>query len=89
MAVIKDSSTNYMKALGLNQAYMLIKLRKYYYIVLLCLIGLITGNIHITAIKKVYTFFLYLDKPNDFRLVLKMILRIFINILVLILKVHY
>ena len=45
---------------------------------------------YITAILyTVYTFFLYLDKPNDFRLVLKMILRIFINILVLILKVHY
>ena len=32
MAVIKDFSTNYMEALGLNQAYMLLKLRDNYYI---------------------------------------------------------
>ena len=29
-SVIKDFSTNYIKALGLNQAYMLLKLRKHY-----------------------------------------------------------
>ena len=44
MAVIKDFSTNYMKALGLNQAYMLLRLRNYY-LVLICLFGSITGNI--------------------------------------------
>ena len=31
MEVIKDMSTNYMKAQGLNQAYMLLKLRNNYY----------------------------------------------------------
>ena len=31
MTVIKDFSTNYMKALGLNQSYMLLKLRNNYY----------------------------------------------------------
>ena len=41
----KDFSTNYMKALGLNQAYMLLKLRNNYYIVLICSFGSITGNI--------------------------------------------
>ena len=30
MPVIKDLSTNYMKALGLNQAYILLKLRNNY-----------------------------------------------------------
>ena len=35
MAVIKDFSTNYMKAQVLKQAYMLLKLRKKYYIVLI------------------------------------------------------
>ena len=35
MAVIKDFSTDYMKALGLNQAYMLLKLRNKYHIVLI------------------------------------------------------
>ena len=44
MAVIKDFSTNYMKALGLNQAYMLLKLRNNYYIVLICSFGSNTGN---------------------------------------------
>ena len=33
MEIIKDFSTNYMKALRLNQAYMLLKLRNNYYIV--------------------------------------------------------
>ena len=50
MAVINDFSTNYMKALGLNQAYILLKLRNNYYIVLICSFGSITGNIHITAL---------------------------------------
>ena len=45
MAAIKDFSTNYMKALGLNQAYMMLELRNNYYIVLICSFGLITGNI--------------------------------------------
>ena len=45
MAVIKDFSTNYMKALGLNQAYMLLKLRNIHYIVLIYSIGSTTGNI--------------------------------------------
>ena len=45
MAVIKDFLTNYMKALGLNQAYILFKLRNNYYIVLICSFGSITGNI--------------------------------------------
>ena len=31
MTAIKDFSTNYMKALGLNQSYMLLKLRNNYY----------------------------------------------------------
>ena len=36
MAVMTDFSKNYMKALGLNQAYMLLKLRNNYYTVLIC-----------------------------------------------------
>ena len=36
MAVIKDFSAIYMEALGLNQAYMLLKLRNKYDIVLIC-----------------------------------------------------
>ena len=36
MAVIKDFSKNYMKALGLNQVYILLILRNDYYIVLIC-----------------------------------------------------
>ena len=42
MAVIKDFSANYMKALELNEAYMLLKLRKNYYIVLICSFGSIS-----------------------------------------------
>ena len=45
MTVITDFLTNYMKALGLNQAYMLLKLRNYYNTVLICPFGSITGNI--------------------------------------------
>ena len=45
MALIKDFSTYYMKALGLNQAFMLLKLCNNYYIVLICSLGSITGNI--------------------------------------------
>ena len=33
-AVIKDLSANYIKAVGLNQAHILLKLRNNYYIVL-------------------------------------------------------
>ena len=45
LAVIKDFSTNYMKALGLNQAYTSLKLRNEYNIVLICSFRWITGNI--------------------------------------------
>ena len=45
MAEIKDFLKNYMKALGLNQAYMLLKLRNNNYIVLICSFGSITGNV--------------------------------------------
>ena len=48
MAVIKDFSANYMKALGLNQAYMLLELRNKYYIELI----LINNGKYITAINK-------------------------------------
>ena len=41
----KRFSTNYMKALGLTQAYMLLKLSKNYYIVFICSLGSIMGNI--------------------------------------------
>ena len=44
-AVIKNFSTNYMKALGLKQAYMFLKLRNNFYIVLICSIGSMMGNI--------------------------------------------
>ena len=77
MAVIKDFSTIYMKALGLNQAYMLLKLHNNYF----------------TAIKKVFIFFFIwitrmifyidtennMDTENDFEN--NDILRILINIL--------
>ena len=44
MAVIKDCSTNYIKAIGLNQAYtMLLKLRNNYNIALICSFGSIPG----------------------------------------------
>ena len=52
MAVIKDFSTNYMKALGLNQAYML-KLRIKYYIVLIW----IDNGKYITTINKKFIVF--------------------------------
>ena len=45
MAVIKDFSTNYMEALGLNQAYMMLKLHNNYYIVLVRAIRSIMENI--------------------------------------------
>ena len=68
MAAIKDFSTNNMKALGLNQSYMLLKLRNNYYIVLICSFG----SKNITAMNKNFThFFLYLDNTDDFRLILK------------------
>ena len=90
MAVIKDFSTNFLKALGLNQVYMFLKLRNNNYIVLICSFGSIKGNI-LQLKQKPYMFFLYLDNTDDFRLILKTIwilkteknyfLRIFINIL--------
>ena len=45
MAVIKDFSTNYMKALGLNQAYILLKLRKTIIIHIVSIFGSVAGNI--------------------------------------------
>ena len=45
LAVIKDFSTNYMTALGLNQAYTMLKLHNKYNIVLICSFRLTTGNI--------------------------------------------
>ena len=47
----KRFSTNYMTAIGLNQAYTSLKLRKKYNIVLICSFRSITG-IYITAINK-------------------------------------
>ena len=58
MAVIKDFSTNYMNSLGLNQAYVLLKLRNNYHIVLICSFGSITGKILHSYKQKVYMFFL-------------------------------
>ena len=52
LAVIKDFSTNYLTALGLNQAYTSLKLRNKYNKVLICSLRLITGNTYITAIIK-------------------------------------
>ena len=72
MAVIKDFPTIYIKALGLHQAYMLLKLRNNYYIVLICSFVSIMGNI-LQLYQKVYTFFLYLDNTDDFLLILKTI----------------
>ena len=57
MAVIKDFSTKYMKDLGLNQAYMLLKLRNNDYIVLIFSFGSIKGNMYITAINKKFFHF--------------------------------
>ena len=59
MAVIQDLSTNYKNALGLNQAYMLLKLRNNYYIVLICSFGSIMGNILQLITKIVYVFSLF------------------------------
>ena len=55
LAVIKDLLTNYMSALGLNQAYTSLKLRDKYNIVLICSFRSITGNI---LQQKVNTVFL-------------------------------
>ena len=65
MVVIKDFSTNYMKALEMNQANILLKLRNNYYIVLICSYGW-KREIYYSYKQKVYTFFLYLDKTDDF-----------------------
>ena len=51
MAVIKDFSAIYMEALGLNQAYMLLKLRNKYDIVLICSFQFDNGK-YFTAINK-------------------------------------
>ena len=59
MAVIKDFLTNYMKAIGLNQAYMLLKLPNNYYIMLICSFGSITGNILQLQTKSLYVFSLF------------------------------
>ena len=72
MAVIIDFSTNFMKALGLNQAYMVLKLRNNYYIVLMCSFGSIKG-IYYSSKQNFYMFFLYLDNTDYFRLILKTI----------------
>ena len=45
-------STNYMTALGLNQAYTSLKLCNKYNKVLICSFRSITGNMYITAINK-------------------------------------
>ena len=91
LAVIKDLSTNYMTALGLNQAYTSLILRIKYNIVLICSFRSKPGNI--LQKQKVNTFSLYLYSTDDFRLILKNdmdtengfeiknILRIFINVL--------
>ena len=73
MAVIKDFSTNYIKALGLNQAYMFLKLLNNYYKVLKCSFGFTYSGkyIYYSYKQKVYTFFLNLD----FRMILKTILK--------------
>ena len=59
MAVIKDFPTNYMKALGLNQAYMLLKLRNKYCIVLICSFGSITG------ISLIYLVIFWISYPQS------------------------
>ena len=54
---VKDFSTNHIKALGLNQAYMLLKLRNSYNIVYLFI--LIDNGKYVTAIKKKFVFSLF------------------------------
>ena len=73
LAVIKDFSTNYIKALGLNQAYILFKLRNNYCIMLICSFGSLTGNILQLYTKSFYVFSLFglhgwfsIDTENDF-----------------------
>ena len=61
----------YMKALGLNQAYILLKLRKNYSIVLICSFGSTTGNI--LQLNKKFIPFFHLDNMDYFRLILKTI----------------
>ena len=66
MAEIKDCSTNYMKALGLNQACMFtkqLKLHNNNYIVLIYSIGS-SWEIYYSYKQKVYTFFLNLDNTD-------------------------
>ena len=60
MAVIKDFSTNYLKALGLNQAYMLLKLCNNYYMYSVNMFNWIDNGKYGTAInKKFINFFLF------------------------------
>ena len=65
MAEIKDFSTSCMKAFGLNQAYMMFKLRNNYYILLICYFWTDKWK-QITAKQKVYTIFFHLDNPGDY-----------------------
>ena len=58
MAVISDFSTNAMKALGLNQGYMMLRLCNNYHIVLICSIG------SITAINKKFIHFVFIWKTR-------------------------
>ena len=53
------------EALGLNQAYLMLKSRNNYYLVLICSFGSITGNIYYSDKQKVDKFFLYLDNTDD------------------------
>ena len=61
-----------MKALGLNQSYMLLKLRNNYYIVLICSFASIHED-NITAINKKCIVSLYLNNTDDFGLIMKTI----------------
>ena len=69
VAVIKDCSTSYLKALVLNQAYMLLKLRNNYYIVLICSFGsktVIFKSNSLSINKKKHIKGLLLNKTTDF-----------------------
>ena len=67
MAVIKDFSTYYMKAQGLNQAYMVLEWRNNYHIVLVIneskilepRVNMIDNRKYITAITKKFYVFSY------------------------------
>ena len=80
-------STNYMKAQGLNQANMLLKLRNNYYTYSVNMFIWIDNGKYITAINKMFMRFffnwitrmIFDDAENNFEN--NNILRIFINIL--------